>query len=163
MMKKRKLLPVAILALCLLLSITGCSNDNRGSNLKDNLVNGWNELIQNFSKYALTKNGELKGDKTEGEDAYTGSYTAAYDKFNGEEYLFGGTGLKRDAGNELTVTYELNVTSGTAVLYWLDKGSEHIITDTDDRGTYVITLNTGDNYIVFRGDRFSGSLTVTVE
>lgn len=162
-MKKRKRLLIPLLALCLLLSMTGCDNSSDGSDLKDNLVNGWNEMLQSFSQHALTKDKNLKGDKTKGEDAYTGSYTAEYDGFNGEEYLFGGTGLEREAGHELTVTYELKVISGTGTLYWLDKDSEHIIADTDADGTYSITLNTGDNYITFKGDQFSGALSVTVE
>lgn len=52
---------------------------------------------------------------------------------------------------------------GTGILYWLDKGSEHIIADTDANGTYTITLNTGDNYLIYKGDQCSGSLSVTVE
>ena len=45
-----------------------------------------------------------------------------YEDFNDKEYIFGGTALERDKGSELTVTYELTVDSGTAKLYWLDKG-----------------------------------------
>lgn len=57
---------------------------------------------------------DLQGDKTKGEDTYTGSYTADYEDFNDKEYIFGGTALERDKGSELTVTYELTVDSGTA-------------------------------------------------
>lgn len=161
-MRKRKRLLILLLASCLLLSMAGCGNAD-SDNLKNNLINGWNEMLQSFSRHALTKETNLKGEKTKGEDAYTGSYTAVYEGFNGEEYLFGGTGLEREAGNELTVTYSLNVTSGTGTLYWLDKGSEHRIADTDADGTYTITLSTGDNYLIFKGDQFNGSLSVAVE
>ena len=117
-MKKIKILTAALLSLCLVFTITGCSGDN----LKDSVINGFNDMLQHFSKYALTDEKDLQGDKTKGEDTYTGSYTADYEDFNDKEYIFGGTALERDKGSELTVTYELTVDSGTARLYWLDKG-----------------------------------------
>ena len=61
--------------------------------------------------------------------------------FNDKEYIFGGTALEREKGSELTVTYELTVDSGTARLYWLDKGEEKMIVDTSKNGTYSVTLD----------------------
>lgn len=49
-MKKRKRLLVLLLASCLLLSMAGCSNAD-SDNLKDNLINGWNEMLQNISRH----------------------------------------------------------------------------------------------------------------
>ena len=40
-----------------------------------------------------------------------GSYSAGYEDFDGEEYIFGATGLEREKGNELTATYTLKITS----------------------------------------------------
>lgn len=105
----------------------------------------------------------MQGDKTKGEDTYTGSYTADYEDFNDKEYIFGGTALERDKGSELTVTYELTVDSGTVKLYWRDKEEEKIIADASDTGTYSVTLEEGDNYLTLEGDDFCGSLRVTVE
>lgn len=138
---------------------TGCSGDN----LKDSVINGFNDMLQHFSKYALTDEKDLQGDKTKGEDTYTGSYTADYEDFNDKEYIFGGTALERDKGSELTVTYELTVDSGTARLYWLDKGEEKVIADTSKNGTYSVTLDEGDNYLTLEGNDFCGSLKVVVE
>jgi len=83
--------------------------------------------------------------------------------FNDKEYIFGGTALERDKGSELTVTYELTVDSGTARLYWLDKGEEKMIVDTSKNGTYSVTLDEGDNYLTLEGNDFCGSLQVVVE
>ena len=116
-----------------------------------------------LGKYALTDEKDLQGDKTKGEDTYTGSYTADYEDFNDKEYIFGGTALERDKGSELTVTYELTVDSGTAKLYWLDKGEEKMIADTSKNGTYSVTLDEGDNYLTLEGNDFCGSLQVVVE
>lgn len=155
----KRILTVSLLSLCLLFTITGCS----GNNVKDNVINDFNDMLQHFSKYALTDEKDLQGDKTKGEDTYTGSYVADYEDFNGKEYIFGGTALERDKGNDLTVTYELTVDSGTVRFYWRDKEEEKIIADTSDTGSYSVTLAEGDNYLALEGDNFCGSLQVTVE
>ena len=64
---------------------------------------------------------------------------------------------------KLTITYELTVESGTVRLYWLDKGEEKLIADTDKNDTYSVTLDEGDNYLTLEGDDFYGSLQVVVE
>lgn len=155
----KRILTVSLLSLCLILTITGCSGDN----VKDNVINGFNDMLQHFSKYALTDENDLQGDKTKGDDTYTGSYVADYEDFNGEEYIFGGTALERDKGSDLTVTYQLTVDSGTVRFYWRDKEEEQIIADASDTGTYSVTLEEGDNYLTLEGDDFCGSLRVTVE
>ena len=155
----KRILTVSLLSLCLVFTITGCSGDN----VKDNVIKGSNDMLQHFSKYALTDENDLQGDKTKGDDTYTGSYNAEYEDFNGTEYIFGGTGLERDKGSDLTVTYELTVDSGTVRFYWRDKEEEEIIADASDTGTYSVTLEEGDNYLTLEGDDFCGSLRVTVE
>lgn len=155
----KRILTVSLLSLCLILTITGCSGDN----VKDNVINGFNDMLQHFSKYALTDENDLQGDKTKGDDTYTGSYVADYEDFNGEEYIFGGTALERDKGSDLTVTYQLTVDSGTVRFYWRDKEEGKIIADASDTGTYSVTLEEGDNYLTLEGDDFCGSLRVTVE
>ncbi len=158
-MKKIEILTVALLSLCLTFTIAGCSVDNA----KDNIIDGFNDMLQHFSKYALTDEKDLQGEKNEGEDTYTGSYAADYEDFSDREYIFGGTALERDKGSELTVTYELTVDSGTVRLYWRDKSEEKIIADTNKSGTYSITLDEGDNYLTLEGNDFCGTLKVTVE
>lgn len=60
-------LTVSLLSLCLVFTITGCSGDN----VKDNVINGFNDMLQHFSKYALTDENDLQGDKTKGDDTYS--------------------------------------------------------------------------------------------
>ena len=155
----KRILTVSLLSLCLVFTITGCSGDN----VKDNVINGFNDMLQHFSKYALTDENDLQGDKTKGDDTYTGSNNAGYEDFTGTEYIFGDKGLERDKGSDLTVTYELTVDSGTVRFYWRDKEEEEIIADASDTGTYSVTLEEGDNYLTLEGDDFCGSLRVTVE
>lgn len=121
-MKKSKVIVSVLLALSLTAGLTGCDSNHDKNSLKDNIIDGWDSWIQSFSKHALTKDKDLKGEKEEGVDAYTGTYMAAYDGFNGKEFIFGGTALNREN-----------------------------------------KISSGDNYLVFKGDNFSGTLEVTVE
>lgn len=156
-MKTAKKLVVALLSLCLVLGLAGCES------LKDNLLDGYNDFLQFSSKHALTKESDLKGEKVKGDDAYVGSYTAEYENFYGEEYIFGGTGLERDAGNELTVTYTLKITSGTASIVWDHSGSQYTLTNVEGEDTKEVTLGSGDNYIVLKGEDFTGNLELEVK
>ena len=80
------------------------------------------------------------------------------------EFIFGGTALERDNGSNLEATYSLTITSGKATLYWLSSGEEHIISERKAQTILIkFTLSSGDNYIVLRGDDFSGNLELTVK
>ena len=158
-MKTLKLLTAVLLSLCLALGMTGCSGDH----IKDDVLNGFNDLLHHFSQYALTEEKDLQGDKTKGEDTYTGSYSAEYEDFSDVVYIFGGTGLDRDKGNDLTITYKLTIDSGSAKLCWRDKNEEKVIAENSGADTYSVALNTGDNYLTLEGDNFFGSLQVVVE
>ena len=60
------------------------------------------------------------------------------------------------------MTYTLEVTSGSAALYWSSSGEEHVIVEEDGEGVYRLTLGSGDNYIALEGEDFSGRLEVRV-
>lgn len=162
-MKKMKIALSLMLVLCLTFCVAGCSSNHDKGSLKDNLIDGFNSWMQSFSKHALTKERNLQGEKDEGEDAYTGTYTATYDGFNGKELIFGGTALERENGNHLTVTYTLIIEEGTAELYRIAGNDEYAITNDNSEDTKEYTISSGDNYIVLKGDDFSGSLKLTVE
>ncbi len=157
-MKIRKMLLITFMLACLVFSLTACSG-----NIKDNLLDGYDNLLQSVSKHALTKEDDLQGDKNEGNDAYTGTYTATYDEFNGKEYIFGGTALERENGNQLKVTYTLSIEEGTAELYWIAGNDEYTITNDNSEDTKEYTISSGDNYIVLKGKDFRGTLTIVVE
>lgn len=158
-MRTTKRLTVIPLLLCLVLGIAGCG----GENLKDKLLDGYNNFLQFSSKHALTKESKLQGKKTKGEDAYVGRYIAEYEDFDGKEYIFGATGLEREAGSNLTAAYTLKVTSGSAAIAWIHSGSEYIIINSEGEDTFQITIGSGDNYIVLKGEDFTGSLELEVK
>lgn len=162
-MKKTKIILSLILVLCLTFCVVGCSSNHDRGNLKDSVIDGFNSWLQSFSKHALTKDKDLQGDKENGVDEYTGTYTAIYDGFNGKEFIFGGTALERENGNQLKVTYTLTIEKGTAELYWVAGNDEYTIANCSTKDTKECTISSGDNYIVLKGDDFSGSLEITVE
>ncbi len=158
-MKRIKSFITVLVSFCLVFSLTACGNGS----LKDNFIDGYDNLLQSVSKHALTENKDLAGEREYGVDEYTGNYEAEYKKFNGEEFLFGGTALERNEGNSLKMTYTLNITSGTATLYWLASEEEYTIASENANDVYEFTISSGDNYIVLKGEDFNGSLTITVE
>lgn len=162
-MKRAKVIISLILILCLTFCVAGCSSNHDKGSLKDNLIDGWDNWMQSFSKHALTKGKDLQGEKDKGDDAYTGTYTATYDEFNGKEFIFGGTALERANGNQLTVNYTLTIDEGTAELYWIAGSDEYTIANDNSEDTKEYTISSGDNYIVLKGEDFSGTLTLTIE
>ncbi|MDE7434721.1 MAG: hypothetical protein K2N01_02695 [Lachnospiraceae bacterium] len=162
-MKRAKAFISMLLVLCLTVSFAGCSSNHDKGNLKDNLIDGWNSWMQSFSKHALTKEKDLQGEKEEGVDAYTGTYSAAYDGFNGKEFIFGGTALERENGNHLQVTYKLTIEDGTAELNWIAGNNEYSVAGDSSEDTKEYTISSGDNYIVLKGENFIGNLELTVK
>lgn len=162
-MKRTKAFISLLLVLCLTVSFAGCSSNHDKYSFKDNLIDGWDSWIQSFSKHALTKEKDLQGEKTKDDDAYTGTYVATYDGFNGKEFIFGGTALERESGNHLQVTYKLTIENGSAELNWIAGNDEYSVTNVDSEDTKEYTISSGDNYIVLIGENFSGSLELTVK
>ena len=108
-MKKTVLSLVLILLGAFMLS--GCT--------KDEILNHYNNVVQSAGSIELTGKLSLQGKKEKGIDDYTGTYQADYENFSNTEYLFGGTSIKREAGKDIAVTCTLEVTSGTAKIFWI--------------------------------------------
>ena len=104
-----------VLSLCLILCgvsiLSGCT--------KDEVLDQYNNIVQSTGSIALTGNLSLQGTKEKGIDDYTGCYTADYEDFSDTEYLFGGTSIKREAGKDLSIDCTLEVSEGTAKVFWL--------------------------------------------
>ena len=120
--------------------LAGCS--------KDEILNHYNNIVQSEGSIELTGKSSLQGEKEKGIDDYTGTYTAGYANFSGTEYLFGGTSIKRESGKELSIDCTLEITEGTAKVFWMS-GSDEAVTLIEATGTYsdTITLPDGGNYI----------------
>lgn len=122
-----------VLTLVLLGSLTfsGCS--------KDEILGHYNNIVQSAGSIELTGKLALQGTKEKGIDDYTGTYEADYNHFSNTEYLFGGTSIKREAGKDISVTCTLEVTDGTAKVFWIS-GSDEAVTLIESTGTYSNTI-----------------------
>lgn len=147
---------VFLLALCCFISVTGCS--------KEEIIEHYNQALQVAGDNGLTENKELQGKRKLGIDSYVGTYKADYDSFSGEEVLFGGTALERDAGNEIEISCDTDITDGTLKLI-LKTGSDEpqILCDTLQSYSDTIELSSASNYIVIEAENFTGSFNLIIQ
>ena len=134
----------------------------KGEQISNPLTQDIKTLFYGEFKVALTLKERLKKEK--GIDDYTGTYTADYANFSGTEYLFGGTSIKREAGKELSIDCTLEITEGTAKVFWIS-GSDEAVTLIEATGTYsdTITLPDGGNYIGIECENFTGNIELNIE
>lgn len=147
---------VLLLAMCCLISMTGCS--------KEEIIDHYNQALQVAGDNGLTKDKELQGKRKFGMDSYVGIYEADYDSFSGEEVLFGGTALERDTGNEIQISCDTDITDGTFKLI-LKTGSDdpQILCDTLQSYSDTIELPSASNYIVVEAENFTGSFNLSIQ
>lgn len=159
--KKRFCLFAAGAALCAVSS--GCLFQPwDGNAFKDAAIGAFNDVVEFVGSCALTGDPWLTGTREMGSDNYNGSYDAEYDSYNGEEYLFGGTSLERES-SVMRVGYTLEIKSGSASLCRIGGEEEEMIAAVSGEGEYEFSLKAGDQFIVLKGENFTGSLTLTVQ
>ena len=147
---------VLVCTLAIGLSLTGCS--------KDEILDQYNNVVQLAGNATLTGDLSLKGKRTYGDDHYTGTYVADYKDFSKTEYLFGGTSIERENGKDISVSCDLEITEGTAQVFWVS-GSDDPVILLEATGSYseTITLPEGGNYIGVIGNNFTGHLEMNIE
>ena len=138
---------VLVCTLAIGLSLTGCS--------KDEILDQYNNVVQLAGNATLTRDLSLKGKRMYGDDHYTGTYVADYKDFSKTEYLFGGTSIERENGKDISVSCDLEITEGTAQVFWIS-GSDDPVILLEATGSYseTITLPEGGNYIGITGNNF---------
>ena len=93
---------------------------------------------------------------------YTGTYTADYENFSDTAYLFGGTSIKREAGKELSIDCTLEVTEGTAKVFWIS-GSDEAVTLIEASILDNVTRESVESTLVKNGNRLvRNSIDVSV-
>lgn len=156
MYHKKKYSPFLLMSVLMLLPLTGCS--------KDGILDKYNNVIQLAGNATLTGDFSLKGKRTYGDDHYTGTYVADYKDFSKTEYLFGGTFIERKNGKDISVSCDLEVTGGTAQVFWISGDDDPVIL-LEASGSYseTITLPEGGNYIGITGNNFTGHIEMNIE
>lgn len=171
-----------IILLCgCILTLSGCNNIYKAlSNGTEKILDAASDVVGDTPKNAaldvmntinevggnsvLTSENSLQGERITGIDNYVGTYFAEYKDFSKTEYIFGGTDIERENGNDLSVTCTLKIDNGTAKVFWASGNEEPIILIQAD-GTYneTITLPSGGNYIGIECDGFTGSIELNIE
>ena len=147
---------VLVCTLAIGLSLTGCS--------KDEILDQYNNVVQLAGNATLTGELSLKGKRTYGDDHYTGTYVADYKDFSKTEYLFGGTSIERENGKDISVSCDLEITEGTAQVFWISGSDDPVILlEATDSYSETITLPEGGNYIGITGNNFTGHLEMKIE
>ena len=147
---------VLVCTLTIGLSLTGCS--------KDEILDQYNNVVQLAGNATLTGDLSLKGKRTYGDDHYTGTYVADYKDFSKTEYLFGGTSIERENGKDISVSCDLEITEGTAQVFWVSGSDDPVILlEATDSYSETITLPEGGNYIGVIGNNFTGHLEMNIE
>lgn len=147
---------VLVCTLAISLPLTGCS--------KDEILDQYNNVVQLAGNATLTGDFSLEGKRTYGDDHYTGTYVADYKDFSKTEYLFGGTSIEREKGKDISVSCDLEITEGTAQVFWISGSNDPVILlETTDSYSETITLPEGGNYIGITGNNFTGHLEMNIE
>lgn len=157
-MKTFKRIMLAAAMVLLSFSIAGCGFFSfNGKDFKEAALSAMDSAMRGFSKSVLTRKYRLTGDKKEGSSAYTGSYQAEYKDFTGKEALFGETGLNLGEDKKIKISYDINSNSGDCYLFRVSPNGINIIA-ADGEGSVEFDVKSGDNYIIFQGDHFTGEL-----
>ena len=138
------------------LTLVGCS--------KDEILDQYDNIVRSAGNTALTNDLSLKGDRTYGVDRYTGTYTADYNNFSKTEYLFGGTTIERENGKDISVSCDLEITEGTAQVFWISGSDDPVILlEATDSYSETITLPKGGNYIGITRNNFTGHVELDIK
>ncbi|MCI8511012.1 MAG: hypothetical protein HFE83_03325, partial [Lachnospiraceae bacterium] len=75
-----------------------------------------------------------------------------------------GTSIGRENGKDISVSCDLEITEGTAQVFWVS-GSDDPMILLEATGSYskTITLPEGGNYIGVIGNNFTGHLEMNIE
>ena len=128
------------------------------------ILRAFSALVDDAGTVPLTSQNKLQGHREKGIDDYTGSYKATYTDFAGTELLFGGTTLKREAGNTIRINCSLSLESGEAAVF-LCSGAEDPVILLSESGEYddTVEVDGTSTYVGVWGDHADGTVSVEIE
>lgn len=147
--------------------ITGCtfvsniSNNDTMSN--DDLVNSYDNFLQDISLNGLTKDNKLEGKRKYGIDEYVGTYKANYNSKTKEETIFGGTTLDRKNGNNVKLKIKVEKQSGNIEII-SNEGTESKVL-INDTGEIEKTVDVKEKsyYLKVKVTNFTGNVKIVAE
>ncbi len=153
---RRRMITILLTSGCMMFLATGCS--------KAQIIKQYDNVLQSIGEKSITKNRKLQGERKLGEDSYVGSYKADYESFSGEEIVFGGTGLSRDAGNKIKVSCKIEAENGTAkIIFQSGMEDARILREGTGEHMETIELPPASNYLKIEGKDFTGTIELDSE
>lgn len=133
---------------------------NGGASIKNEIIKGYDTVIQIFSEKAISKDKELTGKREYGIDNYVGTYKAEYNKETKKEIIFGGTTLHRQNGDHIELNIKLERTSGNInIKARLGENEISLIKDTGEYSDNIY-IDGQSYYLVIELDDFVGNIEI---
>lgn len=145
---------ISLLLLCSsLLCCAGCADG------KDMLLSAYEKTISSLGDFQRTDSFLLRGTREDGEDAYTGTYTATCKKTRAKDVVFGGCSIE---SRDLSITGTVGAQNGIIEIYVLNGSEEKQYFTPDADGTFSGTVhsNGGDCYLVVDYADFTGTVAL---
>ena len=150
----KKVFIILILSTIVLTLCSGCS--------KDEVLSFYEKTSEQFGDLVLTINSKLKGERDFGIDHYTGTYKVVYKKFNGSEIIFGGTTIDRE-GESIHIKLEVSDSIGDLKIIYKLKEKEKVLAIQDGTYEYDFNVKDGSNYLIIKGNNYSGQVNIKIE
>lgn len=142
------------------------SDDASKEEWRDKIRMGAGFFLQFLAKLegdpGLTEDGALQGKRIPGEDSYTGSYAAHYERFTGTERVFGGVCLIRPLGNTIDYACSLQIDEGEAqVVFFPGSLEPQVLLSQDGSFSGSLEVNEMTSYVGVICKDFSGSVDIS--
>lgn len=148
---------VFIFLTLIILTLTLCSGCS-----KDEVLSFYEKTSEQFGDLVLTINSKLKGERNFGQDHYTGTYEVVYKNFNGAEIIFGGTTIDRE-DESIHIKLEVSDSIGDLKIIYKLKEKEKVLAIQDGTYEYDFNVNDGSNYLIIKGNNYSGQVNIKIE
>lgn len=139
-----------------LLCCVGCADG------KDMLLSAYEKTISSLGDFQRTDSFLLRGTREDGEDAYTGTYTATCKKTRAKDVVFGGCSIE---SRDLYIVGTVGAKDGIVEIYVLNGNEEkqYFTPDTDGTFSGIVHSNGGDCYLVVDYADFTGTVALQSE
>lgn len=162
MSKMKTVKKAAALLLVALLGagLAGCTPGGAVQDFKNSAIESADGILDFISEKFVT--GRLTGTREAEANGVRGTYRAKYQSFSGTEVPFGTTAIRPVIADGLHLTYTITAESGQLEIAFLQKTDTYTVTAEAGSGSYDFALEPGSNYILLKGENFTGSVQLEV-
>lgn len=159
-MKTAKKAAAVLLAAVLGLGLAGCVPREAAQDFKDSAVENADGVLNFISEKFVTSG--LRGTREAEPNGVRGTYKADYENFDGTEAPFGSTAIRPLITAGLRLNYTITAKSGRLTIEFLQKTDTYTVTAEVGSGSWDFALEPGSNYILLKGENFTGTVQLEV-